>query len=118
MNVTYDQLEVPRHRLTMNSDNNFVSATLGAGYALGRVTDLYVDLNHHRADNYVDNPEVTLPLNAGQELQSGFVTWVRRHSDRVIYTAKYGYARNRDGTFGGLNDFDAHILYAKVQYRF
>ena len=61
---------------------------------------------------------MTLPLNAGQKLQSAFLTWVRRHSDRVIYTAKYGYATNRDGTFGGLNDFDAHILYGKVQYKF
>jgi hypothetical protein len=36
----------------------------------------------------------------------------------VIYTAKYGYATSRDGTFGGLNDFDAHIFYGKVQYKF
>jgi hypothetical protein len=118
VNVTYDQLEVPRHRLTMNSDNNYISASVSAGYAFGKVTDLHVDLNHHRADNYTDNPEVTLPLNAGQEFQSAFLTWVRRHSERVIYTAKYGYARSRDGTFGGLNDFDAHVLYAKVQYKF
>ena len=118
LNMTYDQLEVPRHRLTMNSDNNYTSASLGAGYALGKVTDIYLDANHHRADNYTDNPAVTLPLNAGQMLQSAFLTWVRRHSDRVIYTAKYGYARNRDGTFGGLNDFDAHVFYAKVQYKF
>ncbi|MGH7957024.1 MAG: hypothetical protein ACREH8_08430, partial [Opitutaceae bacterium] len=118
VNVTYDQLEVPRHRLTMNSDNNFTSASLGAGYAIGKVTDIYIDANHYRADNYIDNPEVTLPLNAGQKLQSAFLTWVRRHSDRVIYTAKYGYATSRDGTFGGFNDFDAHLFYGKVQYKF
>ena len=118
VSVTYDQLVVPPHRLTMNSDNNYTSASLGAGYALGKVTDLYLDANYYRADNYTDNPAVTLPLNAGQKLQSAFLTWVRRHSDRVIYTAKYGYATNRDGTFGGLNDFDAHIFYGKVQYKF
>ena len=117
-NVTYDQLKVPRHRLTMYSDNNYISGSLGAGYAIGKVTDIYLDAYHHRADNYVDNPEVTLPLNAGQKLQSAFITWVRRHTDRVIYTVKYGYATNRDGTFNGLNDFDAHLLYAKVQYKF
>ena len=57
-------------------------------------------------------------MNAGQTLQSAFLTWIRRHSDRVIYTAKYGYARNRDGMFGGQNDFDAHVFYGKVQYKF
>ena len=85
---------------------------------MGKVTDILFEGNHYRADNYTDNPAVTLPVDAGQKLQSAFVTWVRRHSDRVTYTAKYGYAINRDGTFGGLNDFDAHILYAKVQYKF
>jgi hypothetical protein len=117
-NFTYDQLGVPPHRLTFNSDNNYVNASLGAGYALGKVTDVYVDLNHYRADNYTDNPAVTLPLNAGQKLQTAFLTWVRRHSDRLIYTAKYGYATSRDGTFAGLNDFDAHLFYGKVQYKF
>jgi hypothetical protein len=118
VNVTYDQLVVPPHRLTMHSDNNYASASLGAGYAIGKVTDLFLEANHYRADNTTDNPLVTLPMNAGQKLQSAFLTWVRRHSDRVIYTAKYGYATNRDGTFGGLNDFDAHIFYGKVQYKF
>jgi hypothetical protein len=116
--ATYDQLVVPSHRLTMNSDNNYISASLGAGYALGKVTDVYLEGNHYRADNYTDNPAVTLPLNAGQKLQSAYVTWIRRHTDRVIYTVKYGYVTSRDGTFGGLNDFDAHIVYGKVQYKF
>lgn len=118
LNVTYDQLAVPAHALTFNSDNNFTSASLGAGYALGKVTDLFLDLSHYRADNYTDNPAVTLPLNMGQTLQSGFLTWVRRQNEHLTYTVKYGYATNRDGTYGGGNDFSAHILYAKVQYKF
>src|SRR5205085_130460 len=103
VNVTYDQLEVPRNRFTFPSDNNYTSASLGAGYAIGKVTDLFLEANHYRADNYTDNPGITLPLNAGQKTQSAFLTWVRRQSDRLIYTAKYGYAINRDGMFGGLN---------------
>lgn len=118
VNVTRDELAVPPHRLTVTSDNDYVHATLGAGYAIGKVTDLYLDASHYRADNFTDNSAVTLPLNAGQELQSAFLTWVRRQSERLIYTARYGYAKNRDDMFGGQNDFDAHIFYAKVQYRF
>jgi hypothetical protein len=118
VNVTYDQLWVPPHRLTFNSDNNYTSAALNAGYALGKLTDLQIDLSHYRADNYTDNPAVTLPLNAGQTLQSGALTWVRRQSARLVYIAKYTYATNREGTFGGQNDFQAHLVYGKVQYRF
>ena len=32
---------------------------------------------------YTDNPAVTLPLNTGRTIQSAFLTWVRKHSDRV-----------------------------------
>ncbi len=117
-NVTYDRLRVPAHRLTVVSDNNYVSANLATGYALGKVTDLLLDVSHYRADNYSDNAEFTLPLNAGQTLHSSFLTWVRRHSDRLVFTAKYGFASNRDGTYGGQNDFTAHVVYGKVEYRF
>lgn len=90
----------------------------GAGYVLGKVTDLFLDLSHYRADNYTDNPTVTLPLNMGQTLQSGFLTCVRRQNERLTYTMKYGYATNGDGTYGGQNDFSAHMFYGKVQYKF
>src|SRR5262249_34723761 len=96
LNLTYDQLVVPPHRFTMHSDNNYISGSLGAGYAVGKVTDLFLDANYYRADDYTDNPAVTLPLNAGQKLQSAFLTWVRRQNDRLIYTARYGYATSRD----------------------
>jgi hypothetical protein len=119
LNVTRDQLVVPPNRFTMHSDNNYVSGSLGAGYVLGKLDDLYLDANHYLArGNYTDNSAVTLPLNADQSTQSAFLTWVRRQNEHLIYTAKYGYATNRDGTFGGLNNFHAHVVYAKVQYKF
>ena len=118
VNVTFDQLWVPPHRLTVTGDNNYASASLSAGYALGKVTDVFIDVYHYRADNYTSNPEVTLPLNSGLTLNTAFLTWVRRHSERLIYTVKYGYATNRDGTYGGQNDFTAHVAYAKVQLKF
>jgi len=118
VNVTYDQLWVPSHRLTVISDNNYSSASLSSGYALGKVTDLYLDLYHYRADNYTNNPEVTLPLNSGLTLNTAFLTWVRRQNERLIYTVKYGYGTNRDGSYGGQNNFTAHMLYGKVQVKF
>ena len=45
-------------------------------------------------------------------------TWVRRQNNRGDYTVEHGYAINRDGTFGGLIDFEAQIFYGKVQYTF
>ena len=117
-NVTFDQLSVPPNRFTMNGDNNYTTASLGAGYALGKKTDVYFDGSYFRADNYSDNVLSTLPLNSGHLLQSAFLTWVRRQNERLIYTVRYGVASNRDGTFGGLNDFTAQMIYGRVQYKF
>lgn len=117
VNATFDQLWLPPHRLTIISDNNYVSTSLAAGYALGKVTDVYIDLSSYHAGNYRYNPEVTLPLNSTQTLESGFITWVRRHSDRVTYTAKYGHASNLDVTNGGQKNFRANVFYAKVQLK-
>ena len=57
--ITYDELKIPPHRFTYNSNNDYTSASLGAGYALGKVTDLYLEANHYRADNFVDNSAFT-----------------------------------------------------------
>ena len=118
LGITRDRLAVPAHRLTMPSDNDYVNASFGAGYALGKVTDVFVDVNHYRADNFVDNSDVTLPLNSGQRMNSAYFTWVRRQTEQLVYTARYGFAENQDRAFVGLNDFRAHILYGKVQYKF
>lgn len=116
--LSFDQLAVPEHRLTMKGENNYLSGNLSAGYALGKVDDLHVDFNHHRAANYQDNSTVTLPLNMSRRVQSGFLTWVHRHSDRLATTLRYGFAINRDIAFAGLNDYTAHLVYGKVQYAF
>ncbi|MDO8543995.1 MAG: hypothetical protein Q7S40_26435 [Opitutaceae bacterium] len=118
VNVTYDQMETPfRFATVQNSDNNYVNGTLGGGYAAGKQDDLYVDYSWYRSRNFLDNWAVSVPYLASQKFQSASLTWVRRQSENLVYTMKYAYVTNRDQTYN-LNDFDAHVLYAKVQYKF
>jgi hypothetical protein len=116
--VTWDQLATPAYNFVLDSDNNCVSGSLGGGYALAKQDDVYLDYSFFRAKNFVDNSALSLPFGADQKQQGAYVTWVRRESERLIYTIKYGYVTNRDGTWAGRNDFDAHVIYAKVQYHF
>jgi hypothetical protein len=118
VNVTWDQLATPAYRFVLNSDNNYVNGSLGGGYALAKLDDIYVDYSYFRANNFVDNSALSLPFGADQKQQALSVTWVRRQTDNLIYTVKYGYITNRDGTWAGRNNFDAHVIYAKVQYHF
>ena len=118
VNVTYDQLVVPRHFFTMHGDNNYTSVSTGGGYALGKLTDVYADYQYLGTGNYIDNSSATLPLNADYHQHTAFLTWVRRQSAHLVYTLRYGFATNRDYTFGGQNNFNAHMIYAKVQHQF
>ncbi len=118
VNFTWDQLATPAYRFVLNSDNNYVNGSLGVGYALAKRDDVYVDYSYFRANNFVDNSALSLPFGADQKQQAVYFTWVRRQSEHLIYTMKYGYVTKRDGTWAGRNDFDAHVLYAKVQYHF
>jgi hypothetical protein len=118
VNVTFDQLATPAYRFVLNSDNNYVNGSLGGGYALAAKDDLYFDYSVYRADNFVDNSAVSLPFGVDQKQQAAYLTWVRRQSATLVYTVKYGYVTNRDETSGRRNNFDAHVIYAKVQYHF
>lgn len=118
VNVTWDQLSTPAYSFVLNSDNNYVNGSLGGGYALAKLDDLYFDYAFFRAKNFIDNSALSLPFGADQKQQGAFVTWVRRQTEHLTYTVKYGYVENTDGTWAGLNDYKAHVIYAKVQYHF
>jgi hypothetical protein len=117
INYTYDQIETPAYAFVKNGDNNYVNGSLGGGYALAKLDDLYFDYSWFRANNFIDNAATSLPFGLSQKQQSASITWVRRQTEHLIYTLKYGYVTNRDRSWG-LNDFDAHVIYAKVQYHF
>jgi hypothetical protein len=117
-NLVYNQVATPAASILPNSDNDYLNASLGAGYALGKKTDLHADLTHYQARDFSDNSTTSLPYGANQKMDSASLTCVVRQSESLIYTLKYTYAINRDDTSGGHNNFHASLLYAKVQLLF
>lgn len=118
VNVAYDQLATPAAAFVLNSDNNYINGSISAGYAFGKYTDLYFDFTHYRARDFSDNSVISLPYGADQSTQTVSLTCVLHRTPRRIYTFKYTYASNREALAGGHNDYRAHILYWKVQYKF
>ncbi len=118
VNVTFDQLKTPAYQFVQHGDNNYVNLAIGGGYALTDRDDLLLDYSLFDASNFIDNSATSLPFGVSQKQEATYVTWKRRQSETLIYTFKYGYVTNRDETWPGLNDFDAHVLYGKVQFVF
>lgn len=117
-NLTFDQMTTPAAGYFRNADNNYVNASLNAGYAVGKATDLFLDLTYYRARDFSDNSIVSLPYGADQRIETASLTCVFHQTAHTVYTIKYTYATNDDNASGDHNDFRVHIVYAKAQYHF
>ncbi len=97
--------------------NDYWTVSAMSGFALDNKTDLQLQYTYYRADDYV-NTSVTQPYGAGDEEQSVTATITRQITKAIKVSLKYGFFRNRDQTSGGNNNYDAHLVYASMQYRF
>ena len=125
VNVTFETQRTPASTLTgnaaslvSNSDSNFTNLSVSSGYALDERTDVFVDYNYYKADNYIDTSARSLAYGTKATKHNTSVTWNRKLDRRTSVTLKYAYAKNDDVPSGGFANYEAHMLYGKVQYRF
>lgn len=98
--------------------NNYWTLNFASGLVLDDKTDLNLGYFYYQADDYEDNSDVGVPLGAGAEQHGVTAAIVRRLTERVRLTLKYGFTRYSDWASGGHNDFDAHLVFSSLQYRF
>jgi hypothetical protein len=73
---------------------------------------------YYRADNYEDNSSFGVPYGAGAEDHSVSAGVTRRIRDNIRLFLCYGYSRYTDETFGGNEDYHAHVVSCAVRYLF
>ncbi len=113
-----DGLTGAQANLVDPSRNDYWNASVTAGYALDDKTDLQTSYFYYRSDDSYDNSAVSVPYGASAQEHGVTVGLIRRISPRVRWTLKYGFFNNRDYASGGNNNYDAHLIYSSVQYRF
>lgn len=121
LSYVQDQTESPVAGITpavQDAENDYWTATASAGFALSNDVDLEVSYFYYLADNYVDNSVAGMPYGAGTEENgiSASLNW--RITRKIRWTNRYSFLTSADDTSGGNNDFDAHLLYSSIQYRF
>lgn len=104
--------------LVLNSVNDYWTLDASAGYEFDEKTHLQLQYSYYRADNYVNNAPIGQPYGAGDEQHSVTATLTREISKAIQVSLKYGFFRNRDETSGGMNDYDAHLVYVSTQFKF
>lgn len=121
LSYVYDRTETPiadTLPAVQNAENDYWTANATVGFALDDKTDLEAQYVFYRADNYADNSEVGQPYGAGAEEHGVTAGVVRRLSQRVRLALKYGYFTSHDELSGGQRDYDAHMIYSTLRYRF
>lgn len=104
--------------IVQRSDNDYIDGSLTAGYALTEKTDLQAQYFLYYADNYLDNSAVSVPYNASAEEHGITATIIHRFTSAMQGTLKYGWFSGVSKTSGGRNDFEGHLLYSSLRYRF
>jgi hypothetical protein len=120
-NYVWSKTKTPTSDYTqaiLNAQNNYWTLNFSSGFVLDDKTDLNVGYFYYRADNYQDNSTVGLPLGAGAEEHGINATVTRRLTKNLRLLLRYGYYHYDDETFGGHQDFFAHVLYSSLRYRF
>jgi len=102
----------------LNAQNNYWTFNFNSGFVLDDKTDLNLGYSYYRANNYEDNSSFGVPYGAGAE-QHGITAIVGRQlTQKLRLTVRYGYYRYRDEVSGGNYDYNAHVVFTSLQYRF
>ena len=109
---------IPGTNVVLNAKNNYWNANFTTGFVLSEKSDLQAQYFYYRANDYVDNSLVGMPYGAGAEEHGITATLNHRFTPKLLWSLRYGFFKNRDATSGGHNDYDAHLVYSSVQYRF
>jgi hypothetical protein len=105
-------------RAILTAQNNYWTLNFSSSFVVDDKTDLRVGYFYYRADDYQDNANFGLPLGAGAEEHGVTAAIVRRISQNLRATLKYGFSHYQDEAFGGFRDYTAHLVSLSLQYRF
>jgi hypothetical protein len=120
-NYVWSQTATPASDFTasvLNAQNNYWTLTAASGVVLDDKTDLRLAYVFYRANDYQDNSAVGVPYGAGGEQNSITATLTRRFTKNIRWSLKYGFTHYTDQLYGDNRNYQAHMLYSGLQYRF
>ena len=105
-------------RAVLDAQNNYWTVNFSSTVVIDDRTDLNLGYFYYLADNYKDNSSSGVPYGAGAEEHSLSAGITRRIRDNIRLFLRYGYYHYTDETFGGNEDYHAHVVSCTVRYLF
>jgi hypothetical protein len=102
----------------LNAQNNYWMVNFSSDFIVDDKTDLSVGYFYYQADDYQDNSNAGLAVGAGAREHGVTATLTRRITQNLRASLKYGYYNYEDAASSGFNNFEVHLIFASLQYRF
>ena len=102
----------------LNSQNNYWTVNFNAGFVLDDKTDLNVGYFYYRAADGQNAVVNGLPLGTDAEEHSINATLTRRLTKNLRLNLKYAFTHYEDFASAGNYNFNAHVIFSSLQYRF
>ncbi|MBI3850353.1 MAG: hypothetical protein HY298_08705 [Verrucomicrobia bacterium] len=121
LNYVLSETRTPVSKFTqaiLNAQNNYWTLNFSSGLVLDDKTTLNASYFYYRADNYHDNSSVGVPYGAGAEEHGITATLMRQLTKNLRLNLRYGYFRYKDEPSNGNMNYDAHLVFSSLQYRF
>jgi hypothetical protein len=106
---------VSANNIVKNTDNNYWTASVLAGFVVDKDTDAQLQGTYYRANNYnAALAATTMPFGMSAEDSSITIGLKHKFSDRLVGSAKIGYFNSRNDTTGGLTNYSARVAYLSL----
>ena len=102
----------------LNSQNNYWTVNFNSDFVLDSKTDLNLGYFYYRAADGQNGIVGGVPLGTDAEEHSVTATLTRRISKNLRWNLKYAFTHYEDSASAGHFNYDAHIVYSSLQYRF
>ncbi|MCE0497292.1 MAG: hypothetical protein LV481_05020 [Methylacidiphilales bacterium] len=119
------------NNVLLDGENNYYTIDASVGYAIDDKTNLQLQYDYYRADDYYNNAgsattaaaatantNVGLPYGADTEEHNLTATLTHQINKSLEVSLKYGFSKYSDGSTGGQDNYTAQIVYASVKYGF
>ncbi|MEN9575260.1 MAG: hypothetical protein RL514_3115 [Verrucomicrobiota bacterium] len=105
-------------RTVTDARNDYWQTTATVTFIVDDKTDLQANYFYYRANNFINNSAVSMPYGTSANDHTVNLGLTRNFSKAVRGSLNYGYFRHRDETSGGLDNYDAHLVFSSITYRF
>ena len=121
LNYVLNETKTPASDYTpavLPAQNNYWTVNASTGLVLDDKTDLKLSFFYYLADDYQNNSLDGVPYGSGEDTYAITATLTRRITKNIRWSLKYGYSHSDNVTYGGHQNYEAHLVYSSLQYRF